>query len=74
MSSMERTETKESYLRLIETVLGGIGPGDSSPRLIGMSHYERQQMRAEWMVKCLPRTAGMIGVEWDGIERLRWRA
>ena len=40
----------------------GVG---TSPDAFGANSYEVEQMRAEWMAGCLPRTASMMGVEWD---------
>ena len=61
----------ERHLELLECILTGEGGGRKiDGGIVGGSHYETQQMRAEWVRLFIPRTANWWGVEWDGIKRL----
>ena len=63
---------EDNDLQLVEAVLRGIGASGEYD-FSGLTVYDRQQLRAEWMAVCLPRTANMVGIEWDGRRRLRYR-
>ncbi len=65
----------QSYVHLVETILRGSGAGRPPDRgIVGATQRETQQLRAEWLATQLPKTAGLIGVEWDGQPRLRrWK-
>ena len=58
------TSYDHANIRLVEAVLSGI-TGDTA--------YERAQKRAEWMHASLPKTAALMGIEWDERKRLTYR-
>jgi hypothetical protein len=55
-------------LHLVVTILAGDGQSDKG--IVGGSYYETVQMRSEWCALKIPRYSGLVGVEWDGIDRL----
>ena len=61
----------ERHLELAICILTGFGLGRQiDGGIVGGSHYETTQMRAEWVRLFLPRTGNWFGVEWDGVKRL----
>jgi hypothetical protein len=66
----------DSVVRFVEAILRGEehrNGRELSAGIVGKSDHETRLMRAEWVARCLPRTAAMVGVEWDGVKRLTER-
>jgi hypothetical protein len=62
----------DAAVSFVELILRG-GTSTSGHGILGKSARETQQLRSEWMCRMMPRTANLIGVEWDGVKRLQGR-
>jgi hypothetical protein len=65
--------TQEAYVQLVRTIFNGTGVLYRG--IHGGSDFQTRQLRAEWLIKRLPKTALLLGASglWDGVPRLAQR-